>query len=559
MVEPDWERHTKGIGSKLLAKFGFKGRLGAREDGVSASIEVVVRPGAAGLGYGDIVEASALKSNKKLEAEWRGLEYKEEEVSVEVASGGRQGGRNKRKGDAAMEGVRASQSWKKGRQKERARVLTAADFLAATGEPSYAEGGAGAAYSIVDMRGAEARVITDLTGLGGAAVQGGAYTPGPGASAVDREVAEKLGEELMLNASTIVDMALAEVEEQSRALKHAERRLQQLRLSRENLAVSMAADDAKRLQLDRLSSVLTRVHEGVASQAVVLADILGLFRTLHSNFKQEFHLFGLLSLLPSLAAPAVDCQLLQPLLADPLADSCALEGAAAPWEDLAAYFSASGEHAIAQQTMDILHEIFKSRALPAITRAVTNDWVPAAGGGCADLLQRLQPLCSRDTHQYLLEGVVLPRLRTAVSAWDPTLGAAVHTWLLPWLPLLKNSLSIVFPDIRRKLSQFLQRWRPEDPAALLLIRPWQGVFDAASLDALLLRSVLPRLLALLRGAAIDAAAQDLAPFESVAAWAGVLPDGHLVALFTGEVFPRWLAVRSSSDTVATTYICPSIA
>eukprot|EP01032_Pedospumella_encystans_P022186 gene22186-25143_t len=39
-----WEKHTKGIGLKLLQKFGFTGRLGAKENGVSRAIEVVVRP-----------------------------------------------------------------------------------------------------------------------------------------------------------------------------------------------------------------------------------------------------------------------------------------------------------------------------------------------------------------------------------------------------------------------------------------------------------------------------------------------------------------------------------
>ena len=40
------------------------GRLGAKEQGVSKPIEVVVRPTGVGLGFGDITEASQLKTNK---------------------------------------------------------------------------------------------------------------------------------------------------------------------------------------------------------------------------------------------------------------------------------------------------------------------------------------------------------------------------------------------------------------------------------------------------------------------------------------------------------------
>ena len=47
-------------------------------------MEVVVRPTNLGLGFGEQLEASALKVNKKIEAEWRGIEYKDEDGIPEV-------------------------------------------------------------------------------------------------------------------------------------------------------------------------------------------------------------------------------------------------------------------------------------------------------------------------------------------------------------------------------------------------------------------------------------------------------------------------------------------
>lgn len=35
----NWEKHTKGVGKKLLMKMGFKGRLGKNEDGVTRQLE----------------------------------------------------------------------------------------------------------------------------------------------------------------------------------------------------------------------------------------------------------------------------------------------------------------------------------------------------------------------------------------------------------------------------------------------------------------------------------------------------------------------------------------
>lgn len=56
-----WEKHTKGFGKKMLEKMGFKGRLGARETGISAAVEVKVRPEQMGLGFGDFVESTMLE------------------------------------------------------------------------------------------------------------------------------------------------------------------------------------------------------------------------------------------------------------------------------------------------------------------------------------------------------------------------------------------------------------------------------------------------------------------------------------------------------------------
>jgi ribonuclease HI len=45
-----WERHTKGMGLKLLQKHGFNGRLGASESGIATPIKAQMRPPRVGLG-----------------------------------------------------------------------------------------------------------------------------------------------------------------------------------------------------------------------------------------------------------------------------------------------------------------------------------------------------------------------------------------------------------------------------------------------------------------------------------------------------------------------------
>ena len=74
------------------------------------------------------------------------------------------------------------------------------------------------------------------------------------------------------------------------------------------------------------------------------------------------------------------------------------------------------------------------------------------------------------------------------------------------------------------------------------LRPAQ-VFGAKEWDALVQRSILPKLAWALRDAlAIDPRGQDLAAWRWVAAWAPVLAPGALAGLLEQHFFPKWHAV-----------------
>lgn len=81
-----------------------------------------------------------------------------------------------------------------------------------------------------------------------------------------------------------------------------------------------------------------------------------------------------------------------------------------------------------------------------------------------------------------------------VDNWNPlTDTVPIHSWIHPWLPLLQSRLEPLYPPIRSKLSNALQRWHPSDASARLILQPWKNVFTAGAWEAFLLKNIIPKL------------------------------------------------------------------
>lgn len=164
----EFEKHTKGIGMRLLEKMGYKGGgLGKNEQGIAVPIEAKLRPKKMGMGFNDFRETSAgLPSLPGTEEQ--GEKMKE------------------------LKPRPREKLWSRDTRSKKKEYITAAELLA-----QKEEQGVEVVQKVLDMRGPQVRVLTNLENLNAEqkAIENDAPMP-----------------ELQHNVKLIVDMAEADIQ-----------------------------------------------------------------------------------------------------------------------------------------------------------------------------------------------------------------------------------------------------------------------------------------------------------------------------------------------------------
>lgn len=159
-------------------------------------MEVVVRPTNLGLGFGDQVEASALKVNKKIEAEWKGVKFADEDEYI-----------------PAVEKMADAKNWKKKKESRSSRSSLKQPKGSAELYEEYLSinpPGDGdkldAPVTIIDMRHKETRIITSMNDIN---IQSKIETY----LEEQQKKPPKLGQELLYNINLIAESQDVEVYE----------------------------------------------------------------------------------------------------------------------------------------------------------------------------------------------------------------------------------------------------------------------------------------------------------------------------------------------------------
>ena len=476
-----FEKHTKGIGTKLLQKMGYKGGgLGKNAQGILSPIEPKLRPKNMGMGFNETEEENKKKKKGLLGSDCEGVERVKEKQRLWWWS---------------------STTTRRTKKKKKEEVEE---------EDEEEEKGSSVVVQMVyDMRGPEVRLLTNLENLKN-------EVPMP---------------ELQYNVRLVVDSVEFEMERSDRDLRSEEATLERLKEEKERLVVVAERQRKQLYSMGEILSVLDQLEEEEDSKLDSLA-VAEQFIELRSRFPEDFKLYNL---------SCIACSYALPLFIrefqgwDPLQNPFHGLEAVTLWKSL---LESDQEFTASPYSQLISHVV-----LPAVRVSVINTWQARDPEPMLQFLDFWENLLPPSVLNYIFDNIVMPKLSSAVGCWEPLRETVpIHIWVHPWLQYLGHKLEGIFEIIRVKLNQVLVAWHPSDASAYTLLAPWKTVFDSASWERLMVRSIVPKLQLILQEFEINPTNQKLDEFYWVMKWASEIPIHLMVDMMERFFFAKWLQV-----------------
>ncbi|XP_057669177.1 tuftelin-interacting protein 11 isoform X1 [Diorhabda carinulata] len=512
-----WEKHTKGIGAKLLLQMGFQPGKGLGKDlqGISAPVEAHLRKGRGAIGaYGPEKSASIPKmmdNTLKMEIENETDETKGESKWKKTESLSKKSRYYYRSVDDVIE---------KGKRPGAYRNLGNASELSKV--------------KVIDMTGPQQRVLSGYHALSGLKAP-------PGVEHFEDVIHKKCSNfalpEIQHNLDLLVDMCEQDIIRIDRNTRFNEDRIIALEQEEKSLKEALRKEDVLLNNLKNVRNIVDKLMD--TSQTYSLGQIADIFKQLQEDHREEYELYELGELAPGLIGP-----LLTSALANwnPLIHPHQYTDVYGQWKEiLERRFHQRGNLEGNKMGIQPYDNLIWHTWMP-VMRTCVSSWNPRDCDSLITLIDIWKPLLP----QWILENVfthlIMPRILKEVNNWNPVTDTIpIHVWIHPWIPLLDEKLQTsVYPVIQEKLGNALTNWHPSDRSAKLMLQPWQRVLSQGSFVAFLLKHIVPKLQICMQSLVINPHQQHLDPWNWVMDWSDMISVGNMTLILDKFFFPRWL-------------------
>ncbi|KHN87809.1 Septin and tuftelin-interacting protein 1 -like protein [Toxocara canis] len=511
----DWAKHSKSdVIMRMMRNMGYvPGQgLGAKKQGIVEPVQAVLRPGRAAIGaYGK--EAKGPKFGESAADAQRRTETIEETTTGGV-----------RRGNWKKSGARKGVTY---------QFKTIDEVIAEGGTLRKRLEMASAGIKVIDMTGKEQKVYSGYE----------AY------AAKTRAVAETEKEqrvfdvpELTYNLNALLDMTEDTIRRNNHQLRFLEDQTTALENDRNQLNVALAKERDEQKRMKEVLAMLEGFSSGVDNGCeLTLERCRELFEKLQTYYLEEYRLFNLEEVAVASVLPLVQQHFSS---WDPLDKGQVDYGYSlmTEWKKILE----SEERCMLGTTKSLenltpFERLLWDGWMPSIRRAALR-WNPRDdANSMLTVIGKWLSLLPIWMRENLLEQVIIPRISSQVDEWNPLADhVPIHTWMHPWLDVMGDRLQPVFSPIRQKLAKALREWNPTDHSALSMLRPWKGVFAAATMSAFLAQNVTPKLERALREMDYDPTKNKrYDEFYATLAWVEMLGSENIAAIFVRSFFPKW--------------------
>lgn len=511
----DWEKHTTGIGSKLMKLMGYeegKG-LGKNLQGIATPVEAQKRKGKGAIGfYGTERSEPSLKDFPVADAEEEEKSKFEEQLQ------------QWRKKTGVKKKIKytyktAEEVIQEGRNKK----------LKSTSDNHITK------TKVIDMTGPETRVLSSYHAIAGQKKILDEY----------EEVKKKKYEhfdvpELLHNLQIIVEKSEEAIITNAKTLEMEENRIVHLNHEREKYEVFLERQEQEVKALDEVANLVEMLETRHENKTLTLSQAAEIFKDIKTNYSKIFHTYDLAFAAPTFVTPLLKEQF---STWNPLACPTQHLEIMKEWQVL---LEREGANSLqiqppGDQPLDPYHQLVWETWAAALRSTIMGPWEPRDCGPLITVFETwLPPLIPVWIQSNILQCVVLPRITRAVHNWNPMQDTVpIHTWLHPWLPLLSDHLQAVYPVIRQKLSNALVHWHPSDRSAKMVLQPWKGVFSEVSMTTLIQTSIQTKLESAILEMPISPHSQKLDAWHWFLDWEDLLPPMTTIDILERCFFPKW--------------------